>query len=134
LIREFKGNSGGRLHQQNFIDCVRSRDASALNTPVEMGNDSTGWCNLANVAFQAGERYSADAAAELARELPLWGSLHEEMKAHLAGHDVAMSELSLSPILQYNVEQAKFTGTGADKANSFLKREYRAPYIVPEIG
>lgn len=132
-VREFKGNSGGRLHQQNFIDCVRSRDISALNTDVELGNASTGWCNLANVAYRAGEAYSPEAAAELAKELPVWGELHEEMQQHLGAHSVGMTDLSLSPILDYNVEQGKFTGQGADKANSFLKREYREGYVVPEI-
>lgn len=133
LIREFKGNSGNKLHQQNFIDCVRSRDASRLNTPVEMGNDSTGWCNLANIAFLAGQKYTPEAAEQLAKELPLWGGLHAEMAAHLADHQVPMSELMLSPILDYSVDQRQFTGPGADKANSLLKREYRAPYVVPEI-
>lgn len=134
VVREFKGNSGGRLHQQNFLDCVRSRDVSALNTDVEMGNYSTGWCNLANIAFQAGERYSPAAAAELAQEIPLWGSLHEEMQAHVGAHDVPMTELKLSSILEFDVEAGKFTGQGAEKANTFIKREYRAPYAVPEIS
>ncbi len=134
VIREFKGNSGNKLHQQNFIDCVRSRDVSALNTDVEMGNYSTGWCNLANIAFQAGEKYTAGAAAELAKELPLWGELHDEMQVHIKAHAVEMNELKLSPILEYDVAKAAFTGAGADKANSFLKREYRAPYVVPEIS
>ena len=133
VIREFKGNSGNRIHQQNFIDCVRSRDASALNTDVEMGNYSTGWCNLANIAFQAGDKYSTEAAEELAKQVPEWGSLHEEMKLHLAAHDVPMSQLSLSPMLEFNVDEAKFSGAGADKANPLLKRQYRAPYVVPEI-
>lgn len=133
LIREFRGNSGNRIHQQNFIDCVRSRNASELNTDLEMGNASTGWCNLANIAFQAGSKYSPPTAAELAKELPLWGELHDEMKAHLAAHSVDLSELSLSPILEYNVAKGAFTGAGAEKANSLLKREYRAPYVVPEI-
>ena len=46
-IKSFRGTSGMGLHQQNFIDAVLSRDASSLNTDVEVGNDSTGWCNLA---------------------------------------------------------------------------------------
>ncbi len=133
VVREFKGNSGNKLHQQNFIDCVLSRDASALNTPVEMGNASTGWCNLANVAFRAGEKYTAEAAAGLAKELPLWGELHQDMQAHVAAHGVAMSELSLSPILNFDVSKGSFSGAGAAKANAFLKREYRAGYVVPEI-
>jgi hypothetical protein len=133
-MREFKGKGGNGLHHQNFLDCVRSRDVSQLNTDVEVGNHSTGWCNLANVAFRAGKPYVAGAAQELAQELPLWGSLHEEMQAHLAAHSVSMNELQLSPILEFNPEKGIFSGAGAEKANSFLKREYRAPYVVPEVS
>lgn len=133
-IREFSGNSGNRVHHQNFIDCVRSRDAAALNTDVAVGNYSTGWCNLANLAFQAGEQYSAGAAAELAKELPLWGELNEEMKKHLGAHGVEMSQLSLSPIMDFDPASEKFTGSEAAKANAFLKRQYRDGYVVPEIS
>ncbi|MFK7736729.1 MAG: Gfo/Idh/MocA family protein [Pirellulaceae bacterium] len=135
VIREFKGNSGNRLHQQNFIDCCRSRDASALNTPVEMGNLSTGWCNLANVAFQAGSKYSAAEAGVLAKEIPEWGALHDEMLAHLKTHavDPTGGEVQLSGMLEYDTQANEFVGEGSEKANSFLKRKYRAPYIVPEI-
>lgn len=38
-IRTFSGNSGGRiLHQQNFLDAVRLRDATRLNTEVLVGH------------------------------------------------------------------------------------------------
>lgn len=134
VIREFRGNGGNGLHHQNFLDCVRSRDARALNTDIEVGNYSTGWCNLANIAFQAGDRYTAGAASELARELPLWGELHEEMQQHLAAHSVNLQELSLSSILEFNPDKGVFSGAGAEKANVLLRREYRAPYVVPEIA
>ena len=51
-IREFDGGDIVPLHVQNFIDAVQSRDSKMLNAPVEMGHHSSGWCNLANVAFQ----------------------------------------------------------------------------------
>lgn len=134
-IREFKGDSG-KEHQQNFIDCCRSRDASKLNTPVEMGNLSTGWCNLANIAFQAGDSYSAGEAAELAKEIPTWGELHGDMVKLMDAHgvDPAGGEVKLSGMLDFDVEKGQFTGPKAERANSFLKRQYRAPYVVPEIS
>ncbi len=133
-IREFKGDSGNRQHLQNFIDCVISRNVSELNTDVAVGNASTGWCNLANVAFLAAGDYSAAEAQEMARDQPLWGELHSEMQAHLGAHGVAMDALKLSPMLELDVEQGRFTGEGAEVANSFLKRQYREPYVVPEIS
>ena len=132
-MRQFQGNSSNR-HQQNFIDCVRSRDGSALNTDVKLGNDSTGWCNLANIAFRAGQDYAPGEASELASALPLWGGLHEEMKLHLQAHGVEMTELRLSPILDFDPVHGTFSGAAAAQANSFLKREYRAPYVVPQIA
>ena len=133
-IRKFSGNSGNKIHQRNFIDCVRSRSTSELNTPLEMGNASTGWCNLANIAFQVGELYSEDAATLLAAEVPLWGKLREEMQAHLQTHSVAMTELRLSPVLEFSTDKRAFHGPAAERANALLRREYRAPYVVPEIG
>src|SRR5690606_1895544 len=44
IIRAFKGTGGNDLHQQNFIDAVRSRKVEDLNTDVEVGHLSTGWC------------------------------------------------------------------------------------------
>ena len=134
VVREFRGNSGGRLHQENFIECCRTRDATKLNTDVEMGNLSTGWCNLANIAFQAGQPYSSAEAAELAKEIPIWGELHQEMLDHMAAHGVnpALDGVLLSGMLEFDVDSGRFTGEGSDRANAFLKREYRAPYVVPE--
>ena len=81
-----------------------------------------------------GNKYSADAAARLAKELPQWGALNEEMKVHIAAHDVPLTDLSLSPMLTFDVGTGKFTGEEAAKANTFLKRQYRDPYVVPEIS
>ncbi len=134
MIRKFRGNSGGNDHHQNFIDCVRSQDPGGLNTDVAVGNLSTGWCNLANVAFQAGNSYSAGEANELAKEVPTWGALQDEMKAHLSAHSVELTELELSPMLQFDPEKGAFHGEGAQVANGLLKREYRNPYVVPEIA
>lgn len=134
LIRRFKGNGGNGLHHQNFIDCIRNRDASGLNSDVEVGNLSTGWCNLANVAFRAGEAYSAGEAKEKAAEFPIWGQLHEEMEQHLAQHSVGLEQLSLSEMLDFNPDEGVFTGANSEKANQFIKREYRAPYSIPDLG
>lgn len=133
VVRKFSGDSGSQ-HQQNFIDCCRSRDASQLNTPVEMGNYSTGWCNLANIAFQAGDTYSAGEAAELAKEVPTWGALHDDMMQVLSAHGVKPTELKLSEMLEFDTDSGQFTGSNSEKANNLLKREYRAPYEVPEIA
>ena len=79
-IREFKGNGDVR-HQQNFIDAVRAQDRTLLNSEIAVGNDSTGWCNLANIAFRCGKEFSRDTAGKV--QLDQWNELLGEMDSHL---------------------------------------------------
>ena len=134
-IKSFKGKGGNDLHQQNFIDAVRSRDATALNTDVEVGHHSTGWCNLANIAFRAGTAFTHEAAKEVDNDRGVWSGLLGETEKHLGAHgiDIASSEIRLSPMLHVDVDKEVFVGEHADSASEFLKRQYRKGYEVPEI-
>ena len=134
-IKDFRGNSGGG-HQRNFIDAVRSRNISSLNADVEVGHLSTGWCNLANIAFQAGRPFRMEDSNQLPNQHGIWQDLVKSMQEHLDSHDVAITsdQVKLSPVLTIDPETDRFTGAGADAANAFIKRQYRAPYVVPEIG
>ena len=129
----FKGDSG-KAHQQNFIEAVLAEDSSLLNADVEMGHHSTGWCNVANIAFKSGKTFKAEDARAV--ELPQWGELMKFMKKHTAAHsvDIEDGEIKLSPMLTMNPETEFFTGDHAEKANQMLKREYRKGYEVPEIA
>lgn len=135
-IRTFQGTSGEGLHQQNVIDAVRSRDASTLNAEVEVGHLSTGWCNLANIAFRSGNTFTHAAVKEVDGDGGTWGSLRGEMTAHLGGHgiDIESAQIKLSPMLTVDVEKEVFVGNHAKVANSFLERQYRKGYEVPEIA
>ncbi len=131
-IRSFSGN-GDDKHQANFIEAVRAQDRSILNAEIEVGNDSTGWCNLANIAFRAGEGQSGDRVEQV--ELPQWETLLGEMTEHLKSYGVAINsdEIHVSPMLTLDNETHQFTGEGSDVANKLLKREYRKGFEVPEI-
>ena len=58
------------------------------------------------------------------------------MTAHLGGHgiDIESTQIKLSPILSVDIEKEAFVGDHAKTANTFLKRQYRAGYEVPEIA
>ncbi len=134
-IKSFRGTSGMGIHQQNFIDSVRSRNASQLNTDVEVGHLSTGWCNLANIAFQAGTTFVHANAAEIKNDRGVWSGLLGEMEKHLGTHGVkiASDQIKLSPVLEFDPDREVFVGSHASAANGFLKREYRKGYEVPAI-
>ncbi|XZE20014.1 Gfo/Idh/MocA family protein [Pirellulaceae bacterium SH449] len=133
-MKRFRGNSGNGLHQENFLNAIRSRDPSMLAADVQVGHDSTGWCNLANIVFQTGEPFSLEAAGQV--ELPEWRALVGEMKDHLAAHslDIEDANVRISKMLEFDPAKEIFVGNGSQDANKYLKREYRAPYVVPEIS
>ena len=136
LIKTFKGNNGNQLHQQNFVDAVRKHDATMLNTDVEMGHLSTGWCNLANVAVRAGNRFVREDADIVKNDQGIWNKLVSEMEAHLGQHSIKLTDadIRLSPMLEVDVAKESFVGDTAAAANKFLKRKYRAPYVVPDLS
>ncbi|WP_419214169.1 Gfo/Idh/MocA family protein [Maribacter sp. X9] len=50
------GLSGLDLHTKNFIESVKSRDASTLNAPIKVGYDAALVSHMGNVAFKTGDR------------------------------------------------------------------------------
>jgi hypothetical protein len=126
--------TGDGLHQKNFIEAVRNNDATMLNAEVERGHHSTGWCNLANIAFQAGKQFSMDQAREVG--LDRWQELIDQMQAHTMAHGLKLEsdQIRLSPILEMDPATEQFVGDNAAAANQFLKRKYREGYEVPDLA
>ena len=134
VVKEFRGDAGS-AHQKNFIEAVRARDRSILNAEVAVGNDSTGWCNLANIAFQAGSQFKLEEARERGSGIRPWRNLLEEMESHLSAYDMKLDNdaIQLSEMLALDPDTEQFIGDGSEIANKFLKREYRSGYEVPEL-
>ncbi|MHB8900389.1 MAG: gfo/Idh/MocA family oxidoreductase, partial [Thermoguttaceae bacterium] len=93
------------------------------------------WCNLANVAFRAGKPYKAADAGQASSGTELWQELLGSMGELLGAYGLKMESdaIRLSPLLEVDARAEKFVGAGAETANGFLKRQYRAPYVVPAI-
>ncbi|MDX2042012.1 MAG: Gfo/Idh/MocA family oxidoreductase [Acidobacteriota bacterium] len=60
--KRVQGRDTTDLHTQNFIECVRSRQAP--NADVEIGHRSTATSHLGNIAYRVGRRLTWDAAKE----------------------------------------------------------------------
>ena len=87
LVRSEYGRQGDKEHQDNFIECIRTRKKA--NADVEVGHQTALLCHLANISFRVGNQ-----------------KLEFDPQTH--------------------------TFTNCEQANKFLKREYRAPWIVPD--
>lgn len=55
---------GNRPHFVNFIDCVRSRRAQDLHTPIEEGNRTVMMLHLANASYRLGRTINFDPVKE----------------------------------------------------------------------
>ena len=63
------GQSGLDLHTQNFMEAVKSRDASKLTAPIKVGYDAALVSHMGNAAFKTGNRiYWDDASGKFKNE------------------------------------------------------------------
>jgi predicted dehydrogenase len=87
LVHSEYGRQGDKWHQQNFIDCIRTRKRP--NADVEIGHKSVLLCHMANISYRVGNR-----------------------------------KLDFDPQTE--------TFTNCPEANTYIKRKYREPWVVPE--
>ncbi|MCC9608673.1 Gfo/Idh/MocA family oxidoreductase [Blastopirellula sp. JC732] len=135
-IREIKGDTGSdggrQLHRENFVKAVRSRKTSDLNCPVKTGHLSTALCHLGNISHRTGEAVSLSSLSERIQDQPLMSDAAARMTEHLAanGVDVATAAVEMGRTL--TIDPTTETFPGDEAANRLLRREYRAPFVVPE--
>ena len=134
-IKTCKGNGGGG-HMENFLQAVKSRDAKSLNAPVDVAYGSTSWCNLTNIAYKLGHKFSREQALEINKTSKPWATMLDKAKQHLAAWniDITSPEIKLSPILELDPKTKKFIGPHAKTANPLLTKKYRKGYELPKIG
>jgi Predicted dehydrogenases and related proteins len=136
LVREItgkRGADGGRQpHRENFIKAMRSRNSSDLNCNLQDGHLSSSLCHLGNISHLLGKEVSLPEAEEQIKSAYGFGEAGERLKEHLQLNDLPTNELAiqLGAPLKYDPKQVTFPESPA--ATALLKREYRAPFIVPE--
>lgn len=132
VVREFRGED---RHMQNFVDVVRSRRTSELYGPIEEGHVSSSLCHIGNVSHRLGRATPPaalrDAIKTNAPLLEAYGRMTEHLKANDV--DLGRTPLTLGLPLIIDAPAQRFTGPHADRANAMLKRDYRAPFVVPVV-
>lgn len=134
-LKSFKGNGGNPIHQRNFIEAVRAENQDLLVAPVSVGNDSTTWCNLINVATRIPVAQGGNQQAELGATIG--EESMEELLLQMNGiiqSNGGSEVLQLGTNLEFDVQQARFVGAQSSEANQFLKREYRDSFRVPDYS
>ena len=133
LIKEFKGI---RNHHANFIDAVRSRRQSDLRGPMLQGHLSSALVHLANISYRTGRQLKP---GEIRDQLGGRSQLAEpfgRFAGHLAANniDLAKTPATFGAPLTFDVGTERFTGENSVAANKLHGREYRTPFIVPQLA
>ncbi len=118
---------------QNFIDCVRSRDAGKLQAPIQEAHLSSALCHVGNISYRLGEEVPGttepdilDAHEEVRKS---WTAIQDRVKDAL-GLDLKKSTYQLGPMLRFDPRREKFIGSA--EADKLLTRDYREPFVVTE--
>ncbi|HKO15156.1 MAG TPA: Gfo/Idh/MocA family oxidoreductase [Gemmatimonadaceae bacterium] len=132
VIREFRGDD---RHMQNFIDVVRSRKTSTLYGPIEEGHISSSLCHLGNISHRLGRATPDPELHDMIKNNAPLDEAYGRMREHLAANnvDLAKTPLTLGLPLLVDAKRERFTGPDAARATAMLKRDYRAPFVVPAV-
>ncbi len=132
--KQVKKWDGGGNHFQNFLDAVAARDPGLLNAEVLEGHVSSALCHMGGVSHRMGSKATADEIRDQISAYPLFTDSFERMIGHLALNDIDTDEavLTVGPMLTMDTDTERFTNM--DEANALVRREDRAPYIVPEVA
>ena len=108
-----------------------------LRADILEGHLSTALVHLANASYQVGTGHSMAAARDAVKDRgPDALEAFDRFRSHLEanGVNVEKAEVVVGPWLEVDAEREVFTGGGAAvaRANALLRREYRAPFVVPD--
>lgn len=133
VLKEFKGTD---RHMQNFIDVVRSRKLADLYGPIEEGHVSSALCHLGGISHLLGKTAAPGPMAEQIGGDKALAEAYGRMTEHLAanGVDLAKTPATLGLPLTVDAQKERFTGPNAKAANALLTREYRKPFVVPQLA
>jgi hypothetical protein len=129
----FSGGGGGS-HMANFITAVRSRKMSDVNADIEKGHLSSALCHMGNTSYRLGKHTSVEDIRTAIGDTPLLLETFNRMVDHLKANEADLDKepIVLGAWLTMDPQKEVWTGNLSDLANMYLKRNYRAPFIVPE--
>ncbi len=130
VIKSWKG---GADHYENFLKACRSRKHEDLNADILQGHLSSALCHTGNVSYQLGAKATPHEIRESIKGNELVADSFDRMIEHLAANGVPVDQpiLTKGASLKMDGKAEKFIGNEA--ASQRLSREYRKPYVVPEI-
>lgn len=116
----------------NWLACMRSRNAGELKAEILEGHLSSALCHTGMISCRLGQGMPGAAILERIRGNRLAAERFQAMKEHLGanGVDLAKTCAAIGPWLSMDPKTERFLDNPG--ANALLRREDRKPYVVPE--
>jgi predicted dehydrogenase len=119
-----------------FINAIRTRKPEDNNCDAEVAHYSAACCHLPNISYRlgAGKPGNYDEARKAVGDnkevIESLERIRDNCKA--VGLPIDGMTYVVGPALTFDPKTERFTGERADEANKLLRRDYRAPFVVPE--
>ena len=132
-------NGGNGANRANFVAAVKSRKQADIAGQIEEGHYSSSLCHLGNISYRLGAEKSNEAIKEAVASNAEAKDSFARMVDHLQANnvDVGKTPSVIGPALQLVSGTETFaTQEKFDVgfwANTMLRREYRKPFVVPEV-
>jgi predicted dehydrogenase len=129
------GSDGGGSHYENFIKAVRSRNIGDLNADIEVGHKSAALVHMANISYRLGKSATAEEIRTAIGDKPEFLDSFNRMVEHLKANEIDFEkeQITLGPMLTMDPKTEKFTGEYSELANMYVKRNYREPFVLPDV-
>jgi hypothetical protein len=132
-IKQFPGD-GGIGHQANFIKAMRSRKVADLRADVLEGHITATLCHMANISYRLGRTEPPEKIMKTISGNSILAESFERMVKHLEANEIDLKKepITIGPMLSFDKDKERFVGEFSEWANMFVRRDYRAPFIVPD--
>ena len=129
VIKKFEGHTS---HFENFVHAVRSRNYNDLHADILEGHLSSALCHTGNISYRMGSKHSPAEIADAVKHDADLSEALSRMEEHLGANqvDLEKSPATLGALLTMDPKTERFVKNR--KANQFLVRDYRSPFVVPE--
>jgi len=116
---------------------MRTRKPEDNNCDAEVAHYSAACIHLSNASYRlgVGDPKNYKKARELVGEqqpevVAALERIHDNCK--VLGWPIDEMTWTIGPVLTFDPKAERFTGERAEEANNLIRRDYRAPFVVPE--
>jgi predicted dehydrogenase len=122
-------------HLTAFVTAVRSRKKEDLAAEALDGHRSAACCHLANISHRIGKQTSPEAIHSSLSASSELTDAFERCREYLRanGADLAATQATLGPWVTLDPLKEQFVGECAAEASALARRQYREPFVIPEV-